>query len=603
MDPRCELEVIWIEAAIKWFNFRTTIGLTDEDVIYKHDRITKCFRLLGGSQDVREAIALNDRMKAIMLSVIRRESFQIWDIHLKWDESPPLDKFMRMLPWKNAMNPNFLTPGLAGSMQGNYPPGLGKDISDPNLKDSYLAADSPMTLCNRVYESYIIPDSVQIVANQESLKVIHDRYKKDAHYMPMIKKMTAKHLKDTREVNNAFVTEYVKVQTPTTTIVRSSSSEDVRQSEGQVHDPPSPQVGDPGSLIQSPAPVASSSRQARRKSDTRKKSTTNYGQLFFDQDHQHIMFLCLRDDKDRKLKGHKSRDILIGKSRVEYVQEAKAQFEQSLAIDQDFISAMVELSAYCKVKRIESGMVAHRVNMDGSSGNKNFWDHDEVFEQLGKEYLKAAKLAAVVKHPITNEEIVMNYDLWRRYKEDLLEHSCQGKKKFSCLNHCVGFQDVIREELEDHYEFQLVMAFICTIESCGAQISYSKGFGAHVSKVHVKTDEKLKNQIDSRCHELRNMNTKSIFGSIDSRILFGARGFEVSAKYKPPNLEQISQISNRDVQEVTLSSDSEADSDSPVTGRLNFNVGTIKTESDDDANEEPIAPAAQAYDDLVFDDE
>lgn len=574
MDPRNDTEVNLIDTALTWYNISEMVGLLESEVILKHDRIRRCFSHVKDMAGLREILQLNDRMKAVLLSAIRRESFEMWEVHATWAEKIDLRPYMRLHAWKNAMDMSFIPPEVLGKKPSDQTPGLGLDVSSPEYEYSYLAADKPLPLRTMTFNSYLAPDWAQDLANDDSLKKLHEEYDKDICHVPQGKDLSViKHIGQDPVAQKAFLNEYVpgnvwNTSPPSTTLQLSNSSSD-------------------GSIR--PRKRITSMRKASKRGPSLANDVrlVNYGDLFgVGTEHQ---FKCLKDDLGSEVKGHHKKILLKGRSPAEYLCDAKRTFKQSKDIDDDFPKALVEFSAFCMSRRMDNDILNTTMNKKGQK--KEFFDNDEYFEHLGMEYLKHAKLAVVVVIPGTMEEIIMNYDLFRRYRDDLIEKSPRFKSKYICFNNCPGFQRCIEGEIRDHYEIQLVGAFICTIDGCGQQLSKSKNFGSHVSKVHIRGNLELRIRIVKRCREMQDQSARSVFAGLDQRCFFGGQSFEVEAQYAPPMLRDFRKENQVIIGSITNSTvdmsseESAASTASPVFRKGSRTRQRVKIEDESDEDE------------------
>lgn len=251
----------------------------------------------------------------------------------------------------------------------------------------------------------------------------------------------------------------------------------------------------------------------------------NFGSLFYDEKTKKPLFVCTKDAANPLHKTHNSRRILMFLNFMSF-EEMKKACSEVFVSDKDiakrFKQSLTVLAAFCRLKyeeKISLQSSRKRIKTFGSGSSqtdqKPFSCLDDFFTVLGAEYLKVAKLAVVLPDKLQGQTRFVPYLVWYRYLSNLINESTSGKK-YKCLNGCNG--EMTLKEIQDHYEFQIPLGFVCTHIDCGNQFSTSRNFSTHYTSQHVKTSSLLQEEIDEQFQKFEKLTSDQVLESLDTNL-------------------------------------------------------------------------------------
>lgn len=519
---------------------------TLDDIILVHRKINDSFSSVQHCNDARLVFVLNDYMLQALTAVVKRQSFKVYDIPTNLGTidgtlEEMVAKYQDLTPYIEAMKDSFVLPNLSQETIIQLP--AVDTTKDPTRKGSVFEIDSTVSfLCVRA-TSMFTSDTEQREKTKEALALQHRAGEKEVDY-------NVEQLLPIPDVGMDMDRLKQEYQRPLPGIL-SPLTKALKKMNLQVNKPEEEVI------------------EISDDSDYEEKTVDgvyyDHGHLFFNHSKNKTKFRCLKSNTDRKIKGHAQHVLTKSMTKRQALTECKKKLvAEDHAEQEELWETIIELVSFSYLeweKRCKKSTSAVKVKSTtpetvkgttpekvetGATANKfnrEFWKLKDYFEQIGKEYLKCKKLVVVIEHPLFAHRLLMVYPVWYKYTKQLVDASVR-KYKYSCLN-CKDIGNLAKDKIEEHYEFQIAEAMVCTMGTCGNQMSHSSSFSRHFTTTHLKEDrnfDTFKRKVELRVLTMRQLPYDSIQEILDSKILEKDMNRPVEVPYQTPRARRTSTL-------------------------------------------------------------
>lgn len=498
------------------------INCSLDEVTNIYQRIHSSFNVIQHCKNSQNLFKINNFMFRVLTATILRKPFGIYDIPEVENlyEREEIDLWKAMEPYNNAHDPEYTLPNNDHPPSAGIAP-MGVDTTSERYKNSIYAADAAVPRHLKRCRSIFQTDVEQRQHNEQGLKIQARKSEEDIGYDDNVE-FSIPADPETLQMDSVL-SEYghpILLPSISDTLMRLN--------------------------INVPKPVIKPDELGEDEGFELGGVYYNYGPLFYDHINKKSKYECLKDDSDRKLKGHATH-VLISMFNYDRIQTLAKCQERLVDASEEFTTNIVELVAFSWLnwyyrklseKSKEKILKKEEAKKDeGSTINEmEFWNLNDFFEQIGKVYLNCTKLVAVVKDKDSSSYHTIVYPIWHRYVQQIVGVCDQGVK-YSCLNEC-GKEKVSRDDMQDHVEFQLAEGLVCTVHDCGSQFSFSSSYSRHYTIAHIKSQGKGSStwrRIKTRYGEMKKVPIEQIFASLDSKILERNLSCPVAVPYKAPS--------------------------------------------------------------------